>query len=259
MDNLLEELQEEERNEEKSPNANNVDDSNDNDSDEDYDKKSDNAIDFSEITELAEDLQTSMQAGKPESGDDYDDKVEDNRNTKTSTDTNEKEQTDSATSTNSECKEKDNDKELMPPPSIPLKAQTSIEGIKTETPEVVEVKPEKKLETPLAAMLPSKYANIDVRDLFPDFRPDKVLRFSRLFGPGKPSSLPQIWRSVRRKRRRRKHSREVRVSNSVYSQCVFFACHFKSFQFNSQFSLETVRIQQANQTNVQNVHRMVSL
>lgn len=67
---------------------------------------------------------------------------------------------------------------------------------------------EKKLETPLAAMLPSKYANIDVRELFPDFRPDKVLRFSRLFGPGKPSSLPQIWRSVRKRRNRRKHSRD---------------------------------------------------
>lgn len=67
---------------------------------------------------------------------------------------------------------------------------------------------DKKLETPLAAMLPSKYANIDVRELFPDFRPDKVLRFSRLFGPGKPSSLPQIWRSVRKRRGRRKMSHE---------------------------------------------------
>ena len=60
-------------------------------------------------------------------------------------------------------------------------------------------------------MLPSKYANVDVRELFPDFRPDKVLRFSRLFGPGKPTSLPQIWRSVRKKRRKRKQSRENRV------------------------------------------------
>jgi transcription initiation factor TFIID subunit 1 len=32
----------------------------------------------------------------------------------------------------------------------------------------------------------------------------QVLCFSRLFGPGKPSSLPQIWRSVRKRRRRRK-------------------------------------------------------
>lgn len=71
---------------------------------------------------------------------------------------------------------------------------------------------DRRLETPLAAKLPSKYANVDVRELFPDFRPDKVLRFSRLFGPGKPTSLPQIWRSVRKKRRKRKQSREQRVS-----------------------------------------------
>lgn len=32
----------------------------------------------------------------------------------------------------------------------------------------------RKLETPLAAMLPSKYANVEVTELFPDFRPDKV-------------------------------------------------------------------------------------
>lgn len=64
-------------------------------------------------------------------------------------------------------------------------------------------------------MLPSKYADVDVRELFPDFRPDKVLRFSRLFGPGKPTSLPQIWRSVRKKRRKRKQSRENRVSGRI--------------------------------------------
>lgn len=82
---------------------------------------------------------------------------------------------------------------------------------------------DRKLETPLAAMLPSKYANVDVRELFPDFRPDKVLRFSRLFGPGKPTSLPQIWRSVRKKRRKRKQSREnrVRCTNKYHSNDFF--------------------------------------
>lgn len=87
---------------------------------------------------------------------------------------------------------------------------------------------ERKLETPLAAMLPSKYANVDVRELFPDFRPDKVLRFSRLFGPGKPTSLPQIWRSVRRKRRKRKTSREGRVSIPPMKHIFFF---FEKFNF----------------------------
>ncbi|XP_032518850.2 transcription initiation factor TFIID subunit 1 isoform X1 [Danaus plexippus] len=81
------------------------------------------------------------------------------------------------------------DGELMPPPS-------TVPRQKTEKP--------KKLETPLAAMLPSKYAGVDVTELFPDFRPDKVLLFSRLFGPGKLSSLPQIWRGVKKRRRRKR-------------------------------------------------------
>lgn len=33
----------------------------------------------------------------------------------------------------------------------------------------------KRLETPLAAMLPSKYENVDVTTLFPDFRVGKVM------------------------------------------------------------------------------------
>lgn len=83
------------------------------------------------------------------------------------------------------------DGELMPPPStIPNRSGQPDK--------------QKKLETPLAAMLPSKYANVDVRELFPDFRPDKVLLFSRLFGPGKLSSLPQIWRGVKKRRRRKR-------------------------------------------------------
>lgn len=38
----------------------------------------------------------------------------------------------------------------------------------------------KRLETPLAAMLPSKYENVDVTTLFPDFRVGKVI-FITLF------------------------------------------------------------------------------
>lgn len=40
--------------------------------------------------------------------------------------------------------------------------------------------------------------------MFPDFRPDKVLRFSRLFGPGKHNSLPHTWKNVKKRRRKRK-------------------------------------------------------
>uniref|UniRef100_A0A8C9TLQ7 Transcription initiation factor TFIID subunit n=1 Tax=Scleropages formosus TaxID=113540 RepID=A0A8C9TLQ7_SCLFO len=40
-----------------------------------------------------------------------------------------------------------------------------------------------------------------VTELFPEFRPGKVLRFLRLFGPGK--NMPSVWRSARRKRKRK--------------------------------------------------------
>jgi len=72
----------------------------------------------------------------------------------------------------------------------------------SETKETNEQK-HKKLDTPLAAMLPSKYADLDVTELFPEFRHNKVLRFSRLFGPGKPSSLPQVWKNVKNKRKKK--------------------------------------------------------
>lgn len=102
------------------------------------------------------------------------------------------------------------DTQLMPPPPIPEEKETL-------TPEEAEAARQRKLETPLAAMLPSKYAKVDVTELFPDFRPNKVLRFSRLFGPGKPSSLPQIWRGVRKRRKRRRHH-DIRDSDSGSDQ-----------------------------------------
>lgn len=98
------------------------------------------------------------------------------------------------------------DKQLMPPPPIPEEKEML-------TAEEAEAARQRKLETPLASMLPSKYADVDVTELFPDFRTDKVLRFSRLFGPGKPSSLPQIWRGVRKRRKKKKHH-DVKDSDS---------------------------------------------
>lgn len=103
----------------------------------------------------------------------------------------------------------DQDKDLMPPPlHPPVKNLSSIENGHEGT-SAQSIAENKKLETPLAAMLPSKYANVDVRELFPDFRPDKVLRFSRLFGPGKPTSLPQIWRGVKKRKKKKKKDRDL--------------------------------------------------
>ena len=47
-------------------------------------------------------------------------------------------------------------------------------------------------------MMPEKYKNTDVKDLFPAYRENKVLRFSRLF-PIKAANKPKTWRNLRRK------------------------------------------------------------
>uniref|UniRef100_T1HCU3 Transcription initiation factor TFIID subunit 1 n=2 Tax=Rhodnius prolixus TaxID=13249 RepID=T1HCU3_RHOPR len=147
---------------------------------ENLEEKSSSAIDYSDISELAEDPSYNSIKGESQTGctSDYDADDEDVGNAI--------------------------DTELMPPPPLP----TEKNGIEPD-------EKKRKLDTPLAAMLPSKYAGVDVRELFPDFRVDKVLRFSRLFGPGKPSSLPHIWRSVRKRRRKKKsHHRETHHSDS---------------------------------------------
>ncbi|XP_077558430.1 TATA-box binding protein associated factor 1 isoform X4 [Haemaphysalis longicornis] len=106
------------------------------------------------------------------------------------------------------------DSALMPPPPLPMPLPDSPAADKAvaETDEGKDSEeadgdsssaPKRNLDTPLAAMLPSKYADLDVTELFPEFRPGQVLRFSRLFGPGKPSSLPQIWRGVRKRKRKK--------------------------------------------------------
>ncbi|XP_055848385.1 transcription initiation factor TFIID subunit 1 isoform X1 [Episyrphus balteatus] len=162
-------------------------------SDEEDMQKDENAVDYSDITEMSEDCPHS-----PPKSVDLDDAIPASKVTADGM--------------------KVDDKELMPPPSAPVRSTSISEGTKpgetTEAEKNNEKQIEKKLDTPLAAMLPSKYANIDVRELFPDFRPDKVLRFSRLFGPGKPSSLPQIWRSVKKRRRKRKQSRDQKNPNA---------------------------------------------
>jgi transcription initiation factor TFIID subunit 1 len=97
---------------------------------DDMEAKSPSAIDFSDINELAEEEEETKQENY-----DADDEHP-----------------------------KESDVKLMPPPPVPIIKET------IEQPLSAEDGDKKKLETPLAAMLPSKYANIDVTDLFPDFR-----------------------------------------------------------------------------------------
>lgn len=167
----------------------------------DYKNKDDSAEDFFDITELADEAP----AGTKSPTEDYDD-IEAAIPAAKVTATGEH-QTDTSSHIDKNGEATD-DKELMPPP--PQNAAPSVKQDETEGMSAAEAKKaaDKKLETPLGAMLPSKYADVDVTEIFPDFRQDKVLRFSRLFGPGKFSSLPQIWRSVRRKAKKKRKDRD---------------------------------------------------
>uniref|UniRef100_A0A8C3GCP6 Transcription initiation factor TFIID subunit n=1 Tax=Cyclopterus lumpus TaxID=8103 RepID=A0A8C3GCP6_CYCLU len=59
------------------------------------------------------------------------------------------------------------------------------------------------LNLPLAGIMQKDAAKAlpDVTELFTEFRPGRVLRFLRLFGPGK--NMPSVWRSARRKKKRK--------------------------------------------------------
>ncbi|CAK9302809.1 unnamed protein product [Gordionus sp. m RMFG-2023] len=58
------------------------------------------------------------------------------------------------------------------------------------------------LRDQLAPLIPSELANLDVNEIFPHFKFNDILRFNKLFGPGKPSSLPKIWRNFSKRRRK---------------------------------------------------------
>ncbi|XP_068208830.1 transcription initiation factor TFIID subunit 1 [Palaemon carinicauda] len=150
------------------------DDDDDDEEDEDHEEeqeeigeKSPSAVDYSDINEAAED---DTLAHPIDDGIDYDADEDENGLSKS-------------------------DSELMPPPPLPRCSEGGNAALSLAD--------RKKLTTPLAAMLPSKYLNIDVREIFPDFRSDSVLRFARLFGPGKISNLPKIWKGVKRKKKKR--------------------------------------------------------
>ena len=59
------------------------------------------------------------------------------------------------------------DQELMPPPPAPVTSAAGDSGTDGGQPKQLPA-------MPLAAMRPSKYADVDVREIFPDFRVDKV-------------------------------------------------------------------------------------
>lgn len=104
--------------------------------------------------------------------------------------------------------------------TVKQSSDLTIEKVKSDLVKSIETNDEnskllnkKRLDTPLAEMLPSKYADCDVTEIFPEFRPNKTLRFSRLFGPGKQSLQPNLWRNVKNKKRKKR--RQTSETNAV--------------------------------------------
>lgn len=75
-----------------------------------------------------------------------------------------------------------------------------------------------KLTLPLAGIMQHDATKLlpSVTELFPEFRPGKVLRFLRLFGPGK--NVPSVWRSARRKRKK-KHRELIQEEQIQEEEC----------------------------------------
>uniref|UniRef100_A0A3B4CXV0 Transcription initiation factor TFIID subunit n=1 Tax=Pygocentrus nattereri TaxID=42514 RepID=A0A3B4CXV0_PYGNA len=152
-------------------------------------KSTDDAVDYSDISEVAEDetrkyrqamgnLQPSQ---RTDDEDDYD------------------------------ADSEDIDAKLMPPPPPPTQPVT-VEFSSSSDSESESDRPTTGagagpqsgvLTLPLAGIMQRDAAKAlpGVTELFPVFRPGKVLRFLRLFGPGK--NMPSVWRSARRKRKKK--------------------------------------------------------
>uniref|UniRef100_A0A8C5BTQ7 Transcription initiation factor TFIID subunit n=1 Tax=Gadus morhua TaxID=8049 RepID=A0A8C5BTQ7_GADMO len=173
--------------------------------DEGWVKSTEDAIDYSDISEVAEDESRKYQYAmgtlqpnrKSDDEDDYD----------------------------ADCE--DIDAKLMPPPPPPTVTEgdgiilpsiiAPSSGDKVDFSSSSDSEPETdrvgpglgpggspdSLTLPLAGIMQKDAAKAlpGVTELFPVFRPGKVLRFLRLFGPGK--NMPSVWRSARRKKKRK--------------------------------------------------------
>uniref|UniRef100_A0A8B9QCP2 Transcription initiation factor TFIID subunit n=1 Tax=Apteryx owenii TaxID=8824 RepID=A0A8B9QCP2_APTOW len=168
-------------------------------------KSTEDAVDYSDINEVAEDesrrYKQAMGSLQPvrrpdEDEDDYD----------------------------ADCE--DIDSKLMPPPPPPpvpgKKEDEKDVDFSSSSDSESEMGPQEarqaeskegKLTLPLAGIMQRDATKQlpSVTELFPEFRPGKVLRFLRLFGPGK--NVPSVWRSARRKRKKkhRELAQEVQI------------------------------------------------
>uniref|UniRef100_A0A8C7ZN02 Transcription initiation factor TFIID subunit n=1 Tax=Oryzias sinensis TaxID=183150 RepID=A0A8C7ZN02_9TELE len=182
-------------------------------------KSTDDAVDYSDISEVAEDetkkyrqAMGSLQLSrKTDDDDDYDADCEDIDSKlmppppPPSLSLPEKEESSSQTG-------EDGDGIILPSIIAPSSAADKVDfssssDSESETDRPCQISgsggPPDRLTLPLAGIMQKDAAKAlpGVTELFPEFRPGKVLRFLRLFGPGK--NMPSVWRSARRKKKRK--------------------------------------------------------
>ena len=135
------------------------------------------ASDFSEKAPDAEDFSTIEEMMDDDTSEDDSDDEDKETNPKASSDAK-------------------NDSMLMPPPPPQAKERSPVSDKQPTEP-----KHTGPVVAPLASMLPDKYKDVDVKEFFPEFRENSVLRFSKLF-PIKESHKPRTWKALKKRRRK---------------------------------------------------------
>uniref|UniRef100_A0A1A8GXV0 Transcription initiation factor TFIID subunit n=2 Tax=Nothobranchius korthausae TaxID=1143690 RepID=A0A1A8GXV0_9TELE len=187
-------------------------------------KSTDDAVDYSDISEVAEDetkkyyqaMGSLQPSRKTDDEDDYDTECE-NIDSKLmppppppSIPTAAKKEEPSTQSTNAASE--DSDGIILPSIIAPSSTGDKVDFSSSSDSESEPDRPcqgsgrggpPDMLTLPLAGIMQKDAAKAlpSVTELFPEFRPGKVLRFLRLFGPGK--NMPSVWRSARRKKKRK--------------------------------------------------------
>ncbi|CAF0887548.1 unnamed protein product [Adineta steineri] len=73
------------------------------------------------------------------------------------------------------------------------------------------------IKKPLAGMLPNTYDGKTAEELFPDFKPNAILQFNKIFGAGKTNHLPKPWVNLR-KRSVQEHV-DTRIREATINEC----------------------------------------
>ena len=86
-------------------------------------------------------------------------------------------------------------------------------------------------------VLPKTYNGKTVTDLFPEFKYDSVLRFSKLFGVGRVTSLPKIWKGTRKRRKKTKNDLDLDKSQLDDDKAIKNKDNLKSLNNNNFLNL----------------------